>query len=344
MKIIFVALLLIITFAVAQDEDQDVRHDIGRTFFIPRYDMLDDLSGGSNILKSDLKGCIHEVSEPKTSERFLFYEGTTHFYNSLSEESGISGELRSIYTMGATLNAVSGGLASEDSDIAGATLDIAAYSRKVFIDISCIYGGELVDRVKSQFENLPIEITDHSSANAWLEYSSFLKTVGSHVVSQAYYGSRINQYVFTKSTTSYKESDLRVKACEQFEGPTEIGMLGTHSCQQYNQTDAENITHMESNTKLVLRGGTSKTRAALSMHRTKELIQKFLTEANISTLPIRYTYIPIWTLLHSLYMHTPHITNNNTNGKFLQRLSKFWLSIYDDQWLNCAKVWMCGRL
>jgi len=262
--------------------------------------------------------------------------------NSLSEESSISGELRNVYTMGATLNAVSGGLSSEDSDITGASLNIASYSCKVFIDISYIYCGGLVDRVKSQFENLPIEITDHSSANAWLEYNSFLKTVGSHVVSQAYYGSRI--ICFTKSTTLYKESDLRVKACEEFEGPTEIGMLGTHSCQQYNQTDAENITHMESNTKLVLRGGTSKTRATLSTERTKELIQKFLAEANISTLPIRYTYIPIWTLLHSLYMHTPHITNSNTNGKFLQRLSKFWLSIYDDQWLNCAKVWMCGRL
>jgi len=210
--------------------------------------------------------------------------------------------------MGATLNAVSGGLSSEDSDITGASLDIAAYSRKVFIDISCIYGGELVDRVKSQFENLPIEITDHSSANAWLEYDSFLKTVGSHVVSQVYYGSRINQYVFTKNTTSYRDSDFHVKACEEFEGPTEIGMLGIHSCQQYNQTDAETITHMESNTRLVLRGGTDKTRAALSTHSAKELIQKFLNEANISTLPIRYTYIPIWTLLHSLYMHTPHIT------------------------------------
>lgn len=308
MNIIVVTLVLTITLAFAQDDPQDVRHDIGRTFFIPRYDMLDDLSGGSSILKSDLKGCIHEVSAPKTTERFLFYEDTTYFYNSLSEESTISGDLKSFYTMGATLTAVTGGLGTDTSDITGASLDIAAYSRKEYIDISCIYGGELVDTVKSQFERLPIEISDHSSANSWLEYDSFLRTVGSHVVSQAYYGSRINQYVFTKNTTSYKDKDFHIKACEQFEGPTEVGLLGIHSCQQFNRSDTQTITHMESNTKLVLRGGTDKTRAALSTVRTRELIEKFLTEANISTLPIRYTYIPIWTLLHSLYMHTPHMT------------------------------------
>ena len=80
-----------------------------------------------------------------------------------------------------------------------------------------------------------------------------------------------------------------------------------NSCQGFNKSDANKIEHMEVSVKLILKWGTKETRNALSTKRTKELIQQFFNEANIGTLPIRYTCIPIWTLLKTIYLKTEHL-------------------------------------
>ena len=295
--------LLVVSHAFAADD----RHDIGRSFYIPNTDMLDDLSGGYEILKSNMKGCIHKVSDPELKIGFLFYEDQQSFYHSLGTEVSIGGNLRNSFTMGATISSTSGDISTTDTKIKGATLDIAAHNREVYIDVGCIYGSELVQNVTTHFENLPTKIDKPEQDNSWIAYDTFLQTFGSHFVQKAYYGSRLSQYIFSKHSTTYDSRDFNIKACENFEGLANIGKFGVSSCQGFNKSDAETVEHMEVNAKLILKGGTNKPRAALSLERTKELIEKFIEEANIGTLPIRYTYIPIWTLLKTIYLNTEHL-------------------------------------
>ena len=301
------ATLLLVLLVVSQASAVDDRHDIGRSFYIPKTDMLDGHSGGYEILKSNLEGCIHEVSDSKLKRVFVFYEDQQSFYHSLGTEVSIGGNLRNSFTMGATISSTSGGISTTDTKIQGATLDIAAYSREVYIDVGCIYGSELAQEVKTRFEQLPTKIDNPEQDNSWIAYHTFLQTFGSHFVQKAYYGSRLSQYIFSKHATTYNSRDFNIKACENFEGVANIGKFGVNSCQGFNKSDAKTVDHMEVNAKLILKGGTKETRAALSSERTKELIEQFIKEANIGTLPIRYTYIPIWTLLKTIYLNTEHL-------------------------------------
>ena len=138
--------------------------------------------------------------------------------------------------------------------------------------------------------------------------SGYVKTFGSHFVQKVFYGSRIDQYVFSKYSSEYDSHEFNIKACEEFEGPTNIGRFGISLCQGFNQNDTKAVKNMEVNAKLVLRGGKDETRAALSINRTEELIEQFLNESDQSKQPISYTYVPIWTLLKAIYLHsTDHL-------------------------------------
>ena len=335
MSIIAASLLLIISHAFASDD----RHDIGRSFFIPNTDMLDGLSGGYEILQSNLEGCIHNVSDSKLKRGYHFYEDQRSFYHSLSTEVSIGGELRNAFTMGATLSSTSGGMSTMDTTIKGANLDIAAYSREVYIDVGCIYGSELAQEVKTRFEQLPSKIENPEKDNSWIEYESFLQTFGSHFVQKAYYGSRLSQYIFSKHSATYDSCDFNIKACEKFEGLANIGKFGINSCQGFNKSDANKVEHMEVNAKLILKGGTKETRNALSTKRTKELIQQFLNEANIGTLPIRYTYIPIWTLLKTIYLKTEHLAKAVNLESYYKGYLNFDCPLLTiNNYVSCAKV------
>ena len=149
------------------------RHDIGYSFYIPDTDMLDALSGGSQIFQSSVGKCIKEVADAKIKRSFLFYGDQKSFYHSLRTEVGIGGQLMSAFTMGATLNSVSGSSSLSDTIIKGATLDIASYSRQKYIDMSCIYESELAQNVTNAFEQLSATIDRPEQKNSWFEYDIF---------------------------------------------------------------------------------------------------------------------------------------------------------------------------
>ena len=221
-NIIAATLLLAISHALAA---ADNRHGIGRSFYIPNTDILDDRSGGHEILESIKKECIYEVLDPQNTRNFLYYEDEQSFYNFVGTEASIGGKLTNTFIMGATLGATSNGIRASDTSIKGAALDIASYNREVYVDVGCIYGSKLATKVKARFEHLPKHIENPEDKTSWLEYDTFLKTFGSHLVQKAYFGSRMNQYIFTKQTQEYDSRDYNIKACEKFEGLADIGKL-----------------------------------------------------------------------------------------------------------------------
>ena len=142
--------------------------------------------------------------------------------------------------------------------------------------------------------------------NSWIAYDQFLQKYGSHLVRKVFYGSRINEYIFTQHSKECDEHDYEIKICEKFEGLAHIGKLGIFLCQNFTRKDAEKVEHMHVTHKLILKGGTDKTRSALHRQRTKELIEKFLEEAGEVRSPVKYIYMPIWTLLKDRYLHDNH--------------------------------------
>ena len=135
---------------------------------------------------------------------------------------------------------------------------------------------------------------------------TFLETYGSHIVREVVYGSSIYQHCFAESSRSYTKREFGVKSCVEFAGPTQVGKLGVKVCGNISQEEINSVQNMETSSLLVLRGGTPETRAQLYKTRTKDIIAKFLLEANKTHQPIRYKYIAVWTLLQSKYIGTEH--------------------------------------
>ena len=58
---------------------------------------------------------------------------------------------------------------------------------------------------------------------------------------------------------------------------------------------------MNTEDKLIIRGGTVNTRSALRTSRTKELIEQFLNEAKDSNEDVQHTFKSIWNLLQDRF-------------------------------------------
>ena len=208
-----------------------------------------------------MKGCIHEVSDSKLKRGFLFYEDQQSFYHFLGTEVSIDGNLRNSFTMGATISSTSGGISTTDTKIQGATLDIAAYSREVYIDVGCIYGSELAQEVKTCFEQLPTKIDNPEQDNSWIAYHYVFTNFGSHFVQKAYYGSRLSQYIFSKHSTTiytYDLCDFKIKMLvKNLKGLQNLANL--ELIHVLIKSDAKMVEHIEVNAKLILKGGTTET-------------------------------------------------------------------------------------
>ena len=92
-----------------------------------------------------------------------------------------------------------------------------------------------------------------------------------------------------------------MKSCVSFAGPTTVGKVGVKACANVSKTEISKATHMNTEDKLIIRGGTVNTRSALRTSRTKELIEQFLNEAKDSNEGVQHTFKSIWNLLQDRF-------------------------------------------
>ncbi|XP_073239921.1 DELTA-alicitoxin-Pse2b-like [Porites lutea] len=145
--------------------------------------------------------------------------------------------------------------------------------------------------------------------------SLFLYKYGSHVITSVNRRASIKQTTFAKSSNSYSERDFQVKSCVSFAGPTTVGKVGVKACANVSKTEISKATHMNTEDKLIIRGGTVNTRSALRTSRTKELIEQFLNEAKDSNEGVQHTFKSIWNLLQDRFAFG---SNNNIKAVNLQ--------------------------
>jgi len=77
----------------------------------------------------------------------------------------------------------------------------------------------------------------------------------------------------------------------------QVGQVGVSACSEVSKKDIETSSKQSMVKKLVVRGGTSKTRAELTDELSKENINTLLQEGETDPSPILYTFYPLWTIL-----------------------------------------------
>lgn len=103
-----------------------------------------------------------------------------------------------------------------------------------------------------------------------------------------------------------------------FAGPTAAGIVGFEACANLSKEERSAAFHMNTEDKLVIRGGKTETRSALRTKRSEELIEKFLREAKESDAGVQHTFRSIWNILQSRFLFKPGSESNYIKAVNLQ--------------------------
>ncbi len=243
---------------------------VGEGFFIPHENLLGEiLISGYPVLKLDVR-CIVETNLSITSSHRTYYENTKAFYSQIGFEFGLQIPLETFFTLGLTLKAVARSIS--EYDISGLTFTDYAFTKVKVLDQECLPEVTLSDQVARAFEQLPSTIDRPWLTSSWTEYDNFLKTYGSHVVTQEHYGSSLYQHVFGKSSFHYDEKKFRIKICALLPALEELDL---DICGGITEKDIKSASNIKATSTFVVRGGSPTTRAKLYANRSPKLISQF---------------------------------------------------------------------
>lgn len=296
-------LLLVVVFLHKEAASQY----IGAGIYVPGRDLLGgNLLGGRTIYEG-IEQCIRSTTTiPTIKIHTRRYENTASFYQSVTTETSISGELQGDFTMGVTLEATTKNVAGSTKRVSGFTYKAYSQASVDYQDAKCVEGLSLDDGLIQSFESLPTTIENVQNKNSWIEYETFLKRFGSHVFVEVSRGSSIYMHTFAKESADYSEKDFKVKACINLVVPTEAGLSNASICSGVTKEDIKNVSKMDMTALFIARGGSDETRAKVAdpTLRNDALIAKFLSEAKVTDQPISYRFASIWTILQAKYVQS----------------------------------------
>ena len=240
----------------------------------------------NECIKTDKLGAIQKDES--------FYKSTESIYQSISSNTKVSGSLKGVYTIGASVDALTNNVASGEIEVQGLSLNLKAYSMSSALTKDCINKKPLTKGIVEAFEALPREVEQPWILSSWRDYKVFLSKYGSHFVKESISGSSIYQYVFAKSDKKFSRKDYTVEACVSLAVPTQVGQAEVSACGGVTKKDIEKSSSQWMEKKLVVRGGKAGTRAELTGELKSEQIKKFLKEAETDPSPIQYYFHPIW--------------------------------------------------
>ena len=246
--------------------------------------------------------CSKDSQDYISSRSFSFFKDTKSFYSTMTSTAGLDSSLQSDFSLSFTLDSVSKSISSSKRTVSGNSLLIMAAESQTLLIKDCINNpSHIVESLLTDFAALPAVIKSPWNLSSWQLYDAFLRKHGSHVVTAVTYGSSINQGAFADTSESYSERDFQVKSCLSLAGPTEVGELNVSVCAGIDKSEITKVSTMTMSDWLVVRGGTQATRNAVIKHRTAELIETFMNEANETHAPIHYTFTSIWDILQGIF-------------------------------------------
>ena len=227
-----------------------------------------------------------------------FYENTESFYSSMAVSSSISASLKGKFTMGFSLSSASKSTSSGSVDVAGSSINVYTLTDYYEISKNCLNNVQFSKEFEKDFGRLPTAIKDPYKRSSWVDYDTFLKKYGSHVLKTVHRGSRMVQWTFAKKTTKYSEEEFTLKACiDLAQVPTQAGLLNVNACGNYSTEEIQRASRMTTSKKLTLLGGATETRSNLQEKLTPELLAQFLREADTHPSPAIYKFTSIWDVL-----------------------------------------------
>ncbi|EDO41387.1 predicted protein [Nematostella vectensis] len=309
-----IGVLLLFSLAQADPEAKPVVKEVGplgQGFNLPNQDLLSKqlAPNGANIANAFPDKCIKTWSGKSQSTRdTVHFEDTRQVYNFLNSAVKIDAELVGSFTFKTSLDAVTNSMTATNESVEGTVLRVSDHSMSQALSRDCLNKVDFKDKFMNDFKKLPSEIRNPEDSWSWKDYSHFIKTYGSHMVTSVTYGASIYSYAFSRSGSHRTEDDFRIKACLAFQGPTVLkymkANLNASACSGITSEDIQRVSRLHMNDKVVVRGGTAETRAKLLHKRDPALVEQFLKEGRQTPTPVQYSFTGIWELLSARFYGT----------------------------------------
>ena len=223
------------------------------------------------------------------------------------------------FTLGVTSKVTLSSTFVDAKSIIASTLDQFTVSQVVDINrnsSNCWSSSNLVPGFVAAFESLAeIDASTVSEDSAWQPYREFLNNWGSHVQIKQEQGSRIALWESSTDTATVTTNDLEAKLCYDLGIPA-AGSIG--ACSNYNTAQRTEASSKDIKKSISILGGDTASRTALvnrysaSNTLDADLMANFMAAGNTSSAPVKFSYIPLWSLLTQIYQP---LCNTATKGQ-----------------------------
>ena len=295
------------TFSLCHQASAQV--SLGQGFYLPEQQLLGvPFKSGRSIFQSIGENCI--TTKPFSSFRSdtIDFSSTKEFYHQVAKSVSGIGNLLSAFTMGATLNSLSSGISSGSTSVSGTSINKYKLTQQSSFSKDCLHDLELSTRMLADLDALPSDIKDPFKRMSWSEYDTFLRSYGSHVLTGADYGVRLDSWIFAESSEKYSAEQFHIRACIDLANvPTQAGLLDIKSCGNYSNEEVKKARSLTMRSTLTIVGGSDATKkilvAAEDMGFSPDHLTDFFNEAQTHPGDVNHDLKPIWEVLKGRYLN-----------------------------------------
>jgi hypothetical protein len=282
---------------------------LGHGFFLPEINGFDPPSTGNNFFVDARLGSCASLSPPREAATRQFE--STESMRELVRRTTAGFDLDASYTTArltakTSVSLRTGGDATTTERMTSANIDITTPTRNVDFNLrarDCFNKDNVDPADVKQFESLPLIAPERvNQRSAWVQYETYLRRSGSHIMVRQQLGSRFQQWESSNSSASDILNTLKAKACLAVEkkDATNKGW-SVDGCADYSEEQRIKASQTNSQSRQIVLGGTHRTRVALTQGVTKESVDAFIASASRGDEPIRFGFRPIWELWIQIY-------------------------------------------
>lgn len=280
---------------------------LGQAFYLPSIDVLDaesNISGHTVFNNALIGGCASVVDQNSSYRSFNTYETASELIEGLN--TGIDAKVDipiKTKTIPATVHAAANHSVTTTEEFKSVVLNIEFVNQVVNFNLNstCLFPDNIDPVFQASFEALALPEPEKAGESfTWAAYQSFLSNWGSHVQVQQKIGSRVQQWVSSKTNSTVTTTVLQAKACLDLENNLSGGWSAP-PCAGIQSDKRLEASQVETNDQRYIAGGTTAARTALMQKFDEPKLAAFIETASQGDQPISFNYLPIWSVLQEVY-------------------------------------------
>lgn len=279
---------------------------LGHAFYLPKTNLLDakDNIGGRAVFKdSRLGGCATLIDQQSSYRSFQTYESASKLTEALNTGIDVKAAIPvQVVNVGASVGVTTGHTNVQTESFKSVVLNIEFVNQIANFNrtSACLSPENLDPAFQSAFESLALPDAAQAGKNfTWASYTQFLSNWGSHFQNQQWLGSRVQQWVSSKTGSTVTTDTLKAKACFELEGFT--GGWSATPCANIDSSKRFEASSTETNDRRYIAGGTTAARTALIQTFNEQNLNQFIATASQGDEPIGFTHTPLWSVLQEVY-------------------------------------------